>query len=163
MTHSLCIFAESGGGRAIEDPLSRLTHHLSDKRDTEGYSVSSLWDYLQTHNRYCHEASNWVFWKMWPTYLFYDSDDGDQCAADFFQKPDALYEATRTSLQEQRRNDSVPMWQKAETVAEDLFDHVRSMIITVTVKAFTINDSAEDSDQQNAASDKDSVKAFFDL
>ena len=86
-----------------------------------------------------------------------------EVVADFFQKPDAPYETTRTSLQEQRRNDSVPMWEKAGTVAEDLFDHVRSMIITVMVKAFTIKDSAEDSDQQNAASDKDSVKAFFDL
>ena len=161
MTHSLVIFAESWENRTANDPMGRMCHHFSDKKDTEGYGVYKLCDFLETRGKYLREARNWVDWEMWPTNLFYDSDD-ELRADEFFMKPDRLYNATRTSLQQQQRNGSIPKWEKAEAVSMELFDHVSPLIFTVTVKAFTNTDSTEDGDQQSAASNMDSVKALFD-
>ena len=162
MRKKLAIFAESWNGR-INDPLSRMSNHLWDMHGTPGYRVGPLRDFLVFHDKHCPGARDWVERKMWPSELYHDSDDGDECAVDFFEEPNTLYNATQTSLHEQKRRDTVPRWQPTETVDRDLWDHVSSLVFAVTVKAFTINDAAENDDQQGDASDKDSVKAFFDL
>ena len=139
--------------------MSRMFNHLWWKYRERGYNIGELQGFLATDDQFYEAAKIWVENQMWPNNLNYDSDD-DECACEFFKKTNALHDLTRSSLQQQQRNDNVPTWEKAEVVPAELFDHVASQIITVTVKAFANTDISEDDDQQSAASDMYSFKAF---
>ena len=140
-TEEQIIFAEHWEDRPW-DPLNRMMHHMWRNRWKDGYTYNFL-DWYDENG--CEDnpargerraqAIEWIEGWGWEKHIQYDSDDEDPSAVEFFSTSDRLWEQCQVTRDRQTRSSEIPRYEEVTDVDEQLWHHVKKLVVAVTVSA----------------------------
>ena len=152
-TEEQIIFAEHWDTRPY-DALHRMMYHAWQKHMSgeDGYEYHTLADYdvnNRNHTKTRHDrllqVIEWFDNAGWAKHIQYDSDDEDPSTVEFFASTDRLWDECQVIRDRQTNSWEIPRYQAVTEVDEKLWDHVKRLVVAVTV----IADFQEEAPQRN--------------